>query len=331
MGVSVRERGPDLSVPGRLTEPVVLRPAVRARRPRFTKAVAVRLGFVLPVVVYTAAFFVYPLVKNLLLSFQDYGISSVYSGVAPWNGFDNYTHLFGDPVFRTAVGNTVVFVVGSLVCQFALGLALAAFFKRSFPLNSVLRSLLLVPWLLPLVVTGTVFRWLLDTSNGVVNQILLSVHLVDTPVPWLDSVHTAMVGVLMCNIWVGIPFNMVILYGGLRSIPDSLYEAAALDGAGSWRQFRHITVPLLRPVITVVLTLGLIYTIKVFDIIWVLTKGGPANSTQTVATYGYQLSFGGLSEFGLGAAAGNLLVAVAFVFAWLYLRSSRSETGADQR
>jgi multiple sugar transport system permease protein len=290
--------------------------------------VLVRLGFVLPVVVYTVVFFLYPLLKNLQLSFQDYGISSVYSGVAPYDGIRNYTHLFADAVFRTAVGNTVVFVVGSLVCQFVIGLALASFFKRSFPLSGVLRSLLLIPWLLPLVVTGTVFRWMLDTSNGVINQLLLSTHLVATPVPWLNSVHTAMVGVLLCNIWIGIPFNMVILYGGLRSIPDNLYEAAALDGAGTWRQFRHITIPLLRPVITVVLTLGLIYTIKVFDIIWVLTKGGPANSTQTVTTYAYQLSFGGLSEFGLGAAAGNLLIAVAIVFSFCYLRSSRAETGA---
>jgi multiple sugar transport system permease protein len=302
--------------------------AAPARR-RFTRAGVSRVGFILPVVVYTLAFFVYPLVRNLLLSFQDYGISSVYTGEAAYNGFDNYLHLFRDPVFRKAAGNTAVFVVGSLFFQFTIGLSLAAFFKRNFPLNGVLRSLLLIPWLLPLVVTGTVFRWMLDTSNGVVNQILLAAHLVDTPVPWLNSVGTAMVGVLLCNIWIGVPFNMVILYGGLQSIPENLYEAAALDGAGSWRQFRHITVPLLRPVITVVLTLGLVYTIKVFDIIWVLTKGGPANSTQTITTYGYQLSFGGLSEFGLGAAAGNVLIAVALVFAVFYVRSSRSEAEAN--
>jgi multiple sugar transport system permease protein len=172
-------------------------------------------------------------------------------------------------------------------------------------------------------VTGTVFRWMLDTSNGVVNHLLVGLGL--TPVPWLNSVNTAMVGVLLCNIWVGIPFNMVILHGGLKSIPGSLYEAAALDGAGPWRRFRYITVPMLRPVITVVLTLGLVYTLRVFDVIWVLTKGGPANSTQTVTTYGYQLSFGGLSEFGLGAAAGNVLIAVAVVFGFLYLRSARGE------
>jgi multiple sugar transport system permease protein len=276
-------------------------------------------------VLYTAIFFLYPLVRNFQVSFQDFQITSVYSGVAPYNGFRNYTHLFHDPVFRTAITNTIEFTLGSVVIQFGIGLALAGFFKRSFPLNGLLRSLLLIPWLLPLVVSGTVFRWLLDTNNGVVNQVLTSLHLVAAPVPWLTSYHYAMVGVLICNIWIGIPFNMVILYGGLQAIPAGLYEASALDGATGLRQFRHITLPLLRPVITIVIALGLIYTLKVFDVIWVLTKGGPADATQTVTTYAYQLSFGGLAEFGLGAAAGNLLIVVALAFAVIYLRSVRGE------
>jgi multiple sugar transport system permease protein len=295
---------------------------VRSRRRRETLA---RLGFILPVVLYLALFFLYPLIGNVILSFQDFGIQSVYSGQAAFNGLDNYVHLLRDPVFGTAVLNTVVFVVGSLIFQFAIGLGLAVFFNGTFRLSGLLRSLLLIPWLLPLVVTGTVWRWILDTSNGVLNHVLLALHLVQTPVPWLNSVGTAMLGVLLCNIWIGIPFNMVILHGGLQSIPTEVREAAALDGASGWGRFRHITMPMLRPVAAVVLTLGLIYTIKVFDVIWVMTKGGPADATQTVTTYGYQLSFGGLSQFGLGAAASNLLIVVALVFAVFYLRSASEE------
>ena len=295
------------------------------RHRRVGRSVA-RIGFVLPVILYLALFFLYPLIGNVILSFQDFGIQSVYSGQAPFNGLDNYLHLFHDPVFGTAVMNTVVFVIGSLFFQFAIGLGLAVFFTKAFPLGGLLRTLLLIPWLLPLVVTGTVFRWILDTSNGVANHVLLALHLVSEPVPWLNSVHTAMVGVLLCNVWIGIPFNMVLLHGGLQSIPAELHEAAALDGASGFDRFRHITAPLLRPVVAVVLTLGLIYTIKVFDVIWVMTKGGPADATQTVTTYGYQLSFGGLSQFGLGAAASNLLIVVALVFAVFYLRSTRAET-----
>ncbi|MEU2620342.1 sugar ABC transporter permease [Streptomyces sp. NPDC007157] len=283
------------------------------------------LGFVVPVVVFVAVFYLYPLGRNVVLSFQDYGIKSLYSGKAPFNGLDNYTKLLSDPVFHTAAVNTLVFVAGSLFFQFTIGLGLAEFFHRAFPLSQLLRALLLIPWLLPLVVSGTLFRWMLDTSNGVVNQILLNLHLVQHPVPWLNDPGTAMTAVLICNVWIGVPFNMVILYGGLQAVPAELYEAAALDGAGRRQQFRHITLPQLRPVIGVVLTLGLIYTLKVFDVIWVMTKGGPANATHTVTTYAYQLSFGGLAEFGLGAAAGNLLIVVAAVFALFYLRSLRAE------
>jgi multiple sugar transport system permease protein len=293
---------------------------VERRRDCFT-----RIGFILPVALYLALFFLYPLIGNVVLSFQDFDVRSVYSGQAPFNGVDNYLHLIQDPVFGTAVVNTVVFVVGSLVCQFTIGLGLAVFFNGTFRLSGLLRSLLLIPWLLPLVVTGTVFRWILDTSNGVLNHVLVSLHVVPTPVPWLNSTSTAMLGVLLCNVWIGIPFNMVLLHGGLQAIPKEVHEAAALDGAAGWRRFRHITMPMLRPVMAVVLTLGLIYTLKVFDVIWVMTKGGPANATQTVTTYGYQLSFGGLSQFGLGAAASNMLIVVALVFALCYLRTGSEE------
>jgi multiple sugar transport system permease protein len=228
-------------------------------------------------------------------------------------------------VFRTAVGNTIVFTLFSIAFQLTIGLALAVFFVRTFPLNALLRSLLLVPWLLPLVVSGTVFRWMLDTNNGIINHILLGLHIVNTPVPWLTDYDTAMVGVLLCNIWIGVPFNMVILYGGLQAIPADLYEASAMDGAGRLRQFWYITLPMLRPVLLIVTTLGLIYTLKIFDVIWVLTKGGPANATQNLTTYGYQLSFGGLSEFGQGAAVGNVLILVCLGLSLIYLRTLRAE------
>jgi multiple sugar transport system permease protein len=297
-----------------------------ARRP--LRATTAPLAFLSPVLLFAVLFFVYPLAKNVQVSLQDYNLASLYTGAAPYVGLRNYTHLWHDPVFRTAVGNTIEFTLLSIFFQLTIGLGLAVFFVRNFPLNALLRSLLLVPWLLPLVVSGTVFRWMLDTNNGIINRILLDLHLVQTPVPWLTGYHTAMVGVLLCNVWIGIPFNMVILYGGLQTIPTELYEASALDGAGGIRQFWFITLPMLRPVLTVVSTLGLIYTLKVFDVIWVLTKGGPANATQNLTTYGYQLSFGGLSRFGAGAAVGNVLIVVSLALSLIYLRSLRKEAEA---
>ncbi|MEV4508598.1 sugar ABC transporter permease [Dactylosporangium sp. NPDC049525] len=281
-----------------------------------------KLAFVAPAWLYVAVFYLYPLATNVRMGFQDFTVTSFYTGVAPFVGLRNYREVFRDPAFAGTVGNTVLFTAGSLLLQFGIGLALAVFFQRTFPLGGALRSLLLVPWLLPLVVSGTAWRWILETDSGVLNRTLLHLHLVSEPVPWLASTDLSLTAVTLVNVWVGIPFNMVILYGGLQAIPAELYEAAQLDGAGAWQRFRRVTLPLLRPVTTVVLTLGLIYTLKVFDVIMVLTQGGPADSSQTLTTFSYDLSFQQLA-FGHGAAVGNLLVLVAVVFAIGYLRAER--------
>jgi multiple sugar transport system permease protein len=301
--------------------------AAPRRRRRLTALGAA--GFVIPVWAYVLCFYVYPLVSNVKMGFQNYTVSSFYTGSAPFVGFANYTAVFRNPEFVAVVVNTVLFTIGSLAFQFSIGLALAMFFRRVFPLNGVLRSLLLVPWLLPLVVSGTVWRWMMYYDSGVINQTLLHLHLISQPVQWLVSTKLALIAVILVNIWVGIPFNMVILYGGLQSLPEQVFEAAAIDGASAWQRFTRITLPMLRPVILVVLTLGLIYTVKVFDVIMLVTQGGPANSSQTLTTYAYDLSFTQL-QFGQGAAVGNLLILVAVVFAAIYLRAVR-DTEGDRR
>ena len=215
--------------------------------------------------------------------------------------------------------------MGSIAGQFTIGLALAIFFKRRFPLNGVMRSLILLPWLLPMIVSSAIWKWMLDKDSGVINQLLQVVSL--PAVPWLTSTSVALIAVIIVNIWLGIPFNMTILYSGLQDIPDELYEAASLDGAVGWKAFRHVTWPLLRPVVSVVLVLGVVYTLKVLDIILGLTGGGPSNATQTLATQSYKLSFANF-EFGQGAALGNILVLVSVVFAVVYLRLSRSGEGS---
>jgi multiple sugar transport system permease protein len=286
-------------------------------------------GFMIPVWAYVLCFYVYPLVSNVKMGFQNYTVSSFYTGSAPFIGFANYTAVFRNPEFVPIVVNTVLFTIGSLAFQFSIGLALAMFFRRVFPLNGVLRSLLLVPWLLPLVVSGTVWRWMMYYDSGVINQTLLHLHLISQPIPWLVSTNMSLVSVIVVNIWVGIPFNMVILYGGLQALPEQVFEAAAIDGASGWQRFTRVTLPMLRPVILVVLTLGLIYTVKAFDVIMLVTQGGPAYSSQTLTTYAYNLSFNQLL-FGQGAAVGNVLILVAVVFAGIYLRAVR-DSGGDRR
>ena len=291
-------------------------------RRRWSRERVTQVLFVLPAVVYLCLFFGYPLVQNVVMSFQNYTTSTFFTGEAPWVGFANYIAVFRNPLFSTTLINTALFTVGSIVGQFVIGMALALFFKRRFPLSGILRSLLLLPWLLPLIASSAIWKWILDQDSGVLNQTLLFLHIVPSSVPWLSSPNVALVSVIVVNIWLGIPFNATILYGGLQGIPDELYEAGSLDGATGWKAFRYITWPNLRPVVSVVLVLGVVYTLKVLDIILGLTGGGPANATQTLATNSYQQSFV-LFSFGTGAAISNILVVISLIFTFVYLRLNR--------
>ncbi|MCP9989404.1 MULTISPECIES: carbohydrate ABC transporter permease [Streptomyces] len=283
----------------------------------------VRWGFVAPAVVFMLLFFGYPLVRNVVMSFQHYTPKTFFTGEAPFNGADNWSSVFQDVLFGKALWHTLVFTAGSLLGQFCIGLALAVFFNRRFPLGGVLRSLILLPWLVPMVVSGIVWRRILDQDTGVLNTFLDTLGL-GGHTPWLTSPDMALLSVILVNVWIGIPFNMVILYGGLQEIPKELYEAASLDGASAWRAFRSVTLPLLKPVITVVLVLGFMSTVKILDLILALTDGGPADATQTLGTLTYQNSFVEL-DFGAGAVVGNVLILISAVFAVFYLRANRTE------
>jgi multiple sugar transport system permease protein len=296
-------------------------PAGRRHRGSRARHRAIEVLFMVPAVAYLVVFFGYPVVKNVVMGFQHYTSATFFTGIAPWVGFENYSQVIHSAVFSKTVLNTVLFTAGSIAGQFSIGLALALYFQRRFPLSGVLRSLLLLPWLIPLIVSSAIWRWILDEDNGALNRLLTGLPLVGHP-GWLTSTSLALIAVILVNIWIGIPFNATILHSGLQDIPDELYEAAALDGATGWKAFRYITWPLLRPVVSVVLVLGVVYTLKVIDIILGLTRGGPANATQTIATQSYHLSFVDF-DFGQGAALGNLLIVASLVFATVYLRASR--------
>ena len=276
--------------------------------------------FIAPAIVYVAIFFGYPIVNNLTMSFQDFTMTTFYTGEAPWVGFDNYVSVVTSALFARLSVNTAVFTILSLAATFVIGMLLALFFNAHFKLSGLLRSLILLPWLLPLIISAAVWRRMMDEGSGILNQILSGVGL--GSVPWLTNPDVALFSIIIVNVWIGIPFVMVILYGGLQEIPKEYYEAAALDGATGWNSFRYITWPLLRPVVAVVLILGFVYTIRVLDIILALTGGGPANATQTYATQAYQLSFVDF-KFGIGAALSNILIVVSLLVAALQLRMNR--------
>ncbi|WP_402374736.1 carbohydrate ABC transporter permease [Isoptericola rhizosphaerae] len=277
------------------------------------------VGFAAPLLVYLVLFYAYPLWRNIDLSVHDYTIRAFVQGDAEFVGLQNYADVFSSSTFPTALWNTAVFTFGSIAFQFTIGLALAVFFRSSFRLSSTLRAMFLVPWLLPLIVSASTWAWMLNSENGIVNSVITAFG--GEQINWLTSPDTALLSVTIANIWLGIPFNLVILYSGLQNIPGEVYEAASLDGAGPWRQFWSITFPLLRPVSAITILLGLIYTLKVVDVIWVMTTGGPGDASTTLAIWSYREAFGtGQPDFSPAAAVGNLLIVIALVFGFLHLR-----------
>ena len=280
--------------------------------------------FLLPALIFVATTMLYPVYSNLRMSLYDVSMMTFMSGNSPFVGLANYQALVSDPAFRNALVLSLLFTAGSLAFQFTIGFALALFFNRPFPGNGLLRALLLLAWLLPAVVSGSLFRWMLDGDYGVLNFALVQLGLLDDGRYWLIDPGTALAGTILANVWVGVPFNMALLLAGLQGIPAVLYEAARVDGASSVQQFRSLTLPLMRPVALSVLLLGLIYTFKVFDLIYVMTKGGPVDATTTLPIYTYKLTFE-FFRFGHGATAATILLLGLVLVALLYLWASRQE------
>ena len=299
-------------------------PTPAPRRGGWRREEIAKVLFVVPAFLAIVALFGYPVIKNLTMSFQEYTLRTFFTGRAPWVGLENYLTVVSDDVFSKALVNTALFTVGSIVGQFVLGMLLALFFHKNFPLNGVLRALFLLPWLIPLIVGSAAWRAILEQDSGILNLTLERFGVIDEPIPWLTSPDVALIAIILVNIWLGVPFNLTLLYSGLQDIPDELYEAGSLDGATGRKAFWHITWPNLRAVVSVVLMLGVIYTLKVLDIILGLTQGGPANATQTIATQSYQSSFVEF-KFGEGAALSNILILISLVFAIVYLRATRRQ------
>jgi multiple sugar transport system permease protein len=287
-----------------------------------------RWAFLLPAAAYVLFAFAIPVVYNLLLSFEQTSPATVSHLTAPFAGVSNYTTTLKDPTADSAIVRTFSFTVLSLLFQFLIGFALALLFNLNFPLRRFARSLILVPWLLPLLVTGEIFKFLFQLQAGAVNQILLDAHLIHQPVGFEVAPGWAYLTVLITNIWIGVPFFTVLLYSALQDVPTELTEAARIDGAGPWQRLTRVTVPVIRPVIEVTFVLGFVFTVKVFDVVIGLTNGGPANSTQLIATWAYNLSFQNF-DYGAGAALNTVLLVIALVAAPLYIWLNRESLRGD--
>jgi multiple sugar transport system permease protein len=288
-----------------------------SRWTRYARAV-----FLIPAIVYVLFAFALPIVYNLILSFEQTSPATIASLFAPFAGLANYKAVLLDPTTQSAIVRTFTFTAGSLFFQFIIGFSLALLFNLRFPLRRVARSLVIIPWLLPLLITGFIFRFLFQLEAGAVNEVLSDLHLISQPVGWLTSPGPAFATILIANIWIGIPFFTVLLYSALQDVPVELTEAAMIDGANAWRRLIRVTLPVIRPVIEVVFVLGFVFTVKVFDVVIGLTQGGPANSTQLIAPWAYNLSFQQF-EYGPGAALNTILLIIALLAAPVYIWLNR--------
>lgn len=275
----------------------------------------------LPSLVLVATVVIYPVGSGLLLSFKRMMVNRPRLGT-PWIGLDNYRALLDDEVFRIAAQNTVVWVVGGAVSQFLLGLVAALALNRSLPGFRPARVLILLPWLLPSVVAGHMWALLLDARLGVVNDLLLKLRVLQSPLAWFADPTWAFPSVLLAELWRWFPFFTLFLLAGLSAIPEELYDAAALDGAGSWRRFLDITLPLLRTVIVASVVLRVIGLVNSPDLLVVLTNGGPGYKTQILSLYAFQTAYNSYN-FGYAAAISVVMLLALAVFTVLYVRLSR--------
>ena len=237
-------------------------------------------------------------------------------------GLGNYVRLAQDPVFWLTLWNSFVWVFGSVVLQFVAGFAAALLLHQAFRGRALVRMLALLPWIIPGVVVGLIWEWLYQPNYGVINDLLIKAGWLHYRIAWLSSPDLAMAAVVFTNVWRGIPFFAIMLLAGLQAIPGELYEAAHVDGAGVLARFRHITLPLLRPIIVVATATRIIWTFNYADLIFVMTSGGPANATQITSTYTLLQAYANL-DFGYAAALSVVLLLVMLAFTAAYLRLTR--------
>ncbi|OLB79701.1 MAG: hypothetical protein AUI14_09315 [Actinobacteria bacterium 13_2_20CM_2_71_6] len=276
--------------------------------------------FVLPAVVFLGVLLAYPIVINVVTSFQAPTAMNLLSGHAPWVGLDNYRTMLADPLVLDAAVHSGEYTIVAVVLQMVLALGLALLYAGAFPGARAMRSLYLVGYAIPVVVSAQVFRWMLDGRTGFVNWLLQTVHLQrpDAAVYWLDDTHTALAALIGAQVWLGVPFTMIALAGGLTVIPGELYEAARMDGAGPVQRFRYVTWPHLRPTFVTVTLLTVIFSFKSFDLVWMATQGGPAGASETLPTLAYRKVFEQF-QFGAGAAVLNAIFVVLLVLSAAHL------------
>jgi multiple sugar transport system permease protein len=284
--------------------------------------------FMLPTVGLLLVFLTYPLGLGVWLGFTDTKIGSI----GEWVGLDNYKYLIGDSLTREVLFNTIFYTVTASILKFVLGLWLALLLNKNLPFKSFFRAVVLLPWIVPTALSALAFWWIYDAQFSIVSWVLIRMGIIHSYIPFLGTPWLARISTVIANVWRGIPFVAISLLAGLQTISPTLYEAAAIDGVTPWQRFRYITLPLLTPIIAVVMTFSVLFTFTDFQLIYVLTRGGPLNATHLMATLSFQRAIPG-GELGEGAAIATLMVPFLFacvMFSYFGLQRRGWQQGGDK-
>jgi len=283
------------------------------------------LLFMLPAAALLIIFLTYPLGLGVFLGFTDAKVGRP----GEWIGIENYDFLVTDSVFRLAVWNTFLYTFIASVIKFALGLWLALLLNEHIPFKAFVRAIVLLPFIVPTVLSAIAFWWIYDAQFSVISWLLTKMGIIHTYINFLGEPNLARMSVIIANIWRGVPFVAICLLAGLQTISPSLYEAAAIDGANGFQKFWHVTLPLLSPIIAVVMTFSVLFTFTDFQLIWVLTRGGPINATHLMATLSFQRAIPG-GALGEGAAIATAMIPfllAAILFSYFGLQRRKWQQG----
>uniref|UniRef100_UPI00313C8A77 carbohydrate ABC transporter permease n=1 Tax=Bacillus sp. OTU2372 TaxID=3043858 RepID=UPI00313C8A77 len=290
---------------------------------KLNKPMMIGYLFLLPSLLILCVVGIYPLIQTLYLSFFDVSLTKQ---VSHFIELENYKNLFSDIWFKVAYKNTWIFTAISVLMETLLGLVIALVLNKKFKGRGWVRACVLIPWAIPTVVSARMWEWIFNAEYGILNFLLVKTGIIDSNVNWLGETSTAMFAAIFSDVWKTTPFMALIILAGLQGISSSLYEAADIDGANKWRQFSYITFPLLIPSIMIAVLLRALDAFRVFDLIFVLTGGGPANSTEVLSSYAYKTTFSA-GEVSSGAAMSSLMAVSVFVLAivLLFLMNKASE------
>ena len=283
--------------------------------------------FMLPAAVFLILFLAYPLGLGVWLSFTDARLGR--GGV--FVGLENYEFLSDDAIFWLSVFNTILYTTVASTIKFAVGLYLALLLNERLPFKAIIRAVVLIPFIVPTVLSAIAFWWLFDPQFSIISWSLRKMHLISSNIDFLGDPWNARWSVIFANIWRGVPFVAITLLAGLQTVSPSLYEAATIDGATPWQRFRFVTYPLLTPIIAVVMTFSVLFTFTDFQLIWVMTRGGPVNATHLMATYSYQRAImsGYLGEGSAIATAMIPFLLGAILVSWFGLQRRKWQQGED--